>query len=192
MTKEHESDELPSEILGHEIEHKSVGRKSVARVYVITDPENRHFYYINPGEWSWDNHVDRKTGKVTYKPRGSEGGLICLWFDQHAPTRVLVWASGYEDALEKSAEFLADHLPGNLTDLKEESDEARKELRGELGREPTDEEVWEAAEVDMTYTESGWIRSDDWGDFYNRDTVPGKLIEVAQTIGDFVEPADID
>jgi hypothetical protein len=97
------------------------------------------------------------------------GGLYVLWFDAHAPTRVAVFADGSEAALEDAASFVKDHWPGDFVDsehLKNLYDEAMGELVAG-GADPEDEETQgkaqENATADMTYTESGYLGSDDWG-----------------------------
>jgi hypothetical protein len=62
------------------------------------------------------------------------------------------------DALEVVGGWLEDNAPGQLT-TQDEMAELAKEAREELGPGASDEEVWEAAEVDLMYTESGWLPS---------------------------------
>ena len=64
-------------------------------------------------------------------------------FGAYGTKHVFVWAGpahrGIEDALEEAASWLADNAPGMFTDVGSEEDE-----------------------VDMTYTESGWLASWEW------------------------------
>lgn len=102
---------------------------------------------------------------------------IGLWWFQFGPsatTNVFVWAGpgyrGLEDALEEAADWLADNAPGHLT-THEEMDELYAEAADDLGilwpplhtrDDPDVEAVTEQAEADMTYTESGWLKSYEW------------------------------
>jgi hypothetical protein len=90
-----------------------------------------------------------------------------LWLFQvgtYGPVNVAVWNNSLERALEELGGHLVDRgyfgliVPHDSQEAAEMYDEAKDEL----GPDATDEEVQEHAEVDMTYTESGWIRSDEW------------------------------
>jgi hypothetical protein len=71
--------------------------------------------------------------------------LITLWHNM-------------DSALEEVGGWLEDNAPGQLT-TQAEMAELEKEAREELGPGASDEQVWEAAEVDLMYTESGWLPS---------------------------------
>lgn len=108
---------------------------------------------------------------------------ITLWdfqFGAYGDTHVLVWTGkhsanrGIEDALEEAAGALADlGFKGHFVD----EDEIAK-LMVEAQEEDPDldeEEAFEAATTDMTYTESGYLTSYEWhvgehhdGDLYDR------------------------
>jgi hypothetical protein len=96
------------------------------------------------------------------------GGLPALWLFQVGacgPVYVAVWTrTTLEDALEELGGFLVDKgYDGLITPHgSEEAKAMYDEAREELGPDATDEEVMEHAEADMTYTESGWIRSWEW------------------------------
>jgi hypothetical protein len=120
---------------------------------VMVDDEGREVYIVNPLE------VPMKYGHGS----GRQVPII-LWFDQHAPTRLLIWARSLEDALEEAGATLAEHFPGLIMapddpELKDLFDEAREEL----GEDADDDEAWEQATADLTYTESGYITSYEWG-----------------------------
>lgn len=134
-----------------------------AEILVVEDPDGRKFNVLNPGE------------TFTFKPYGrgygggGHGGLYVLWFGEHSPTLIAVFADGLEAALEEAASFAKDHWPGLLYDdeyINELFKEAKDELVAE-GADPddedTDEKAQEKATADMTYTESGYIGSDEWG-----------------------------
>ncbi len=109
-------------------------------------------YLVNPGDHDWKK------------------GLFEIWFGAHAATHFLVWAQGFEDALEEAAEAALDAgMKGFFVDdenMKELYDEARKEL----GPDADDDDVAQQAEADLTYTESGWMPSYEWG---GQDVHPG-------------------
>ncbi len=72
--------------------------------------------------------------------------MVELWhfqFGAYGTTHVFVWSGpghmGIEDALEEAASWLAENAPGVFHDVESDEDE-----------------------VDMTYTESGWIPSWEW------------------------------
>lgn len=96
--------------------------------------------------------------------------LHVFQFGAYGDTWVAVWEHHLEDALEEAAGWLADNEPGHLTSEKEMGElikEAAKELEVDIsdvddwGEEPYSD-VLEAAEADMTYTESGWLTSYEW------------------------------
>ncbi len=90
-----------------------------------------------------------------------------LWFGACAPTRLMIWANGLESAIE-----IAGHI---MPEGSEELAELRKEACEEAGLPypPTcdhselEEEgyyaAFESAEADLTYTESGYLTSYEWG-----------------------------
>lgn len=71
-----------------------------------------------------------------------------LWFGAYGTTYLRVYADSLEDALEWCGEWLKLYEPGVFTD------------------EPTFDEDGNAidnSDADLTYTESGWIASWEWG-----------------------------
>lgn len=115
------------------------------------------YYFVNPLEY-----YPKK--RKYYNSPGNE--LYALSFGAYGWTRLLVYASSLEDALEEAAGWLADFAPGHLSDLSEEYKDALKEATEELGEDADEEELQakaqEIAETDMTYTESGWLTSHEW------------------------------
>lgn len=115
-----------------------------------------------------------------------------LWFGACGPTRLMVWANGLEDALEEAAEWLAENAPGLI--MTHDSEELRSLVREaceERGISYDDmpwrgdddaQEAWndacDAATVDHTYTESGWIPSWEWG-ICLEDPTRAELLEYA-------------
>ncbi len=90
------------------------------------------------------------------------GALYTFRFGAYGDTEVLVYQRPdcLEDALEIAAEWLAENEPGHFYDP--DYAQAKRELFYEAGSEPTEEQVTEAAEADMTHTESGWLLSQEW------------------------------
>lgn len=94
--------------------------------------------------------------------------VIVFSFGAYASTMVAVVSQSLDDALETAAGWLADHAPGVFVepdyldayrDISGNSDAT--EIPDDLDDE-TAEEIREAAETDLTYTESGWIASWEW------------------------------
>lgn len=108
-----------------------------------------------------------------------------LWFGAYGWTRVLVYASDLESALEEAAGYLADNYPGLI--MKHDSEELKdlyKEACEELGAPyPPTEENWEKVDekalIDLTYTESGCIPSWEWG-ISAEDPTKEDLIEMSK------------
>jgi len=141
--------------VAHSIHHKPSG------MVVMVDDDGRDVFLVNPLE------VPRGKSYVQYGRRLGEAPYI-LWFGAHAPTRLFIWARSLEAALEEAAGTLADHFPGLIMQhddpqLKELYDEAREELVEDGDEDPDEGEVMEKATADLTYTESGYIPSYEWG-----------------------------
>ncbi len=113
-----------------------------------------------------------------------------FWFGACGPTYVLAYGRGIEDALESAAGWLADHAPGLI--MPPDSDElydleleAQRETCGvELPtyweRSPAVERciarAQEVAVADLTYTESGYLTSYEWGIALENPT-PAELLD---------------
>jgi hypothetical protein len=100
--------------------------------------------------------------------------IFAFAFGAYGWTRLIVWEASdhIEDALEKAGEWLAEHAPGILTS-EEEIGKLIDEVKEEKP-ELDDEDAFQEATQDMTYTESGWIPSWEWtvsefnsGDLYD-------------------------
>lgn len=137
----------------------------------VEDPEKKDSLVIfEEGDWSGDyylvNPLDYPRGRYPMKTE-----LFHMWFGQIGSIHLLVWAKHFEEAFEEAAGWLEDMgLKGYFVDdehLKELYEEALKEILEESGKEEADEEdeqaAQEQAEVDLTYTESGYVPSDEWG-----------------------------
>lgn len=93
-------------------------------------------------------------------PRGRharETSLFVFRFGAYGDTKVAVWEAPdhIDSALEKAAEWLSDYAPGIFTEVNSEEDE-----------------------VDMTYTESGYIASYEW---HVDEITSGPLYDAALT-----------
>ena len=114
---------------------------------------SRQVVLVNPSDREWSIHN------------------FVLWFGSCGTTYLRVWSSGIEGALEAAAEWLTENDPGHLT--KHNSEELQELLaeeykdRGINPDDPISEEefqsIFDAATVDLTYTEAGWITSYEWG-----------------------------
>ncbi len=119
-------------------------------------------YFINP--------PDREERHGRHAPQ-----RFLLWFGACAPTLLMVWERHLEDALETAADWLADNTPGHLmTEDSEEMADLRREACEEAGLPWPPEcdhemeelgyyDTFESAEADLTYTESGYLTSYEWG-----------------------------
>lgn len=166
---------------GHASGMTQDARAEMARVCFASDPEVRDLQLarkreerrrlhkchtsalvpVNPGMRDDDHSRDRGESPSEgrwpgYSSRSCH--LYVLWFGRMGTTYLMVWAYSLQDALEEGAQWCADHAPGLLSE--EQYKEAFKEAI-EDGK--SEEEAWDEAEVDMTYTESGHIGSDEWG-----------------------------
>ena len=107
-------------------------------------------------------------GPNAFEAAKDGGSAYLFWFGAVGSTRVLSYASagyhGVEAALEEAAAVLKDE--GWVGYFSEPDYDA---AAAELGADWDDlddegqDQVREAAEADMTYTESGWLLSYEWG-----------------------------
>lgn len=96
--------------------------------------------------------------------------LQIFHFGSYGDTHVAVWDQNIEDGLETAAEWLAENAPGLIYDAGE-MEELYADAARDLGLEgpvadfdeDDIERVREAAEAGLTYTESGYIPSHEWG-----------------------------
>ncbi len=97
-------------------------------------------------------------------PQDGEGGDCFVFaFGAYADTLVAAWGRGIEDCLEEAAGRLADNAPGHLSDLAETYNEYHLDARAKGATEEQEEEyAREQSETDMTYTDSGYLRSWEW------------------------------
>ncbi len=119
----------------------------------IPSYHTRQVVMLNPTERKWHRNK-----------------AFVLWFGAYGTTRLHVYGTDLGDALETCAAWLADNAPGHITS----SDEFWKLVKSELDAEGLPEpENWDdgspqaailqSLEEDMTYTESGYITSHEWG-----------------------------
>ena len=121
------------------------------------------------------NPTEREFYTRGYNANRRGYGAYVLWFGTCGTTYVHVYADSLESALEECAGYLADHAPGHLMPFGgEEHTELLKEAcEGHgIAFDPSrfcgviDEEadaVLQDAEADLTYTESGFLTSYEWG-----------------------------
>lgn len=86
---------------------------------------------------------------------------ILIHLGHHAPSVLVIGARHLDDALEAAAAWAADHAPGVFVDMTEAYRDASEDLGISIDTEDFDalQRLQEHAEVDLTYTESGWL---DW------------------------------
>jgi 8-oxo-dGTP pyrophosphatase MutT (NUDIX family) len=101
----------------------------------------------------------------------------------------MVWEASLEDALETAAGWLADNAPGLIMSPDDpELDVLYREACEELGEDPDSGEgpgdAWEQATADLTYTESGYLTSYEWGIVFDegasRSDVKAWLADLAE------------
>jgi hypothetical protein len=120
-------------------------------------------------------HAWRSTSLIVltdYNGRDSRREASRFLFSYLFGPDVLVYADYLEEAFEEWAAYLAEHAPGYIIGPEEERelyeaalDEMRDEAGGPLDLEDDRviEKAQELATRDMTYTESGYIVSHEWG-----------------------------
>lgn len=87
---------------------------------------------------------------------GPEAGAFVFTFGAYGSTWVLVYANGVDSALEVAADWLKDNAPGHFV----EPDYPDVDWTTLSSAEA--DALRECAEVDLTYTEAGWIPSWEW------------------------------
>jgi hypothetical protein len=121
------------------------------------------------------NGIKRRVYLANATERSWHDNCFVFWFGSCGTTYVLAYGKGIDSALESAAQWLADYAPGHIMphdseELQELLREARIEFRKENQRlEDPDHgsedmsRVYESATADLTYTESGYLTSYDWG-----------------------------
>lgn len=117
-----------------------------------------------------------------------------LWFGVYADTRVLVYADSLESALEDAAQELREQgwiglftepdYADALEDLQKEGkipqDVTWEEISACGVIDEVSEKVLSRADADLTYTESGWIASWEWG-IVAEDPSREELLDIAHS-----------
>lgn len=93
----------------------------------------------------------------------ADKGAWVFQFGAYGTTHVLAYGH-LEDALEDAAAWLKDNAPGHLTEPDYSDAALDLGLSTQLDRlsDEESERVREAAETDLTHTESGWLLSYEW------------------------------
>lgn len=100
-----------------------------------------------------------------------DGCAYVLWFGGFNATFLHIYSKSLDDALEECAGWLADHAPGHLMSfgsdehqclIKEQCEEREIDYSA-LDEHPDRDDVFQDAEADLTYTESGFLTSYEWG-----------------------------
>ena len=109
-----------------------------------------------------------------------------LSFGAYGNLHLLVYARGIDEALEECAGWLSDNAPGWIMAFgSEEHQDLLKEAceeRGLAWPEPEGadleayHEAYEQAEADLTYTESGFLTSYEWG-ISGEDLTPKEIAD---------------
>lgn len=135
---------------------------------VVKDAEGVTWEIANPGDHDWTQH------------------LWAFQFGNVGTANVLAWANGSDSGLEEAADYLmSSGKPGYFVpdDVMAQHYE---EAKAELGPNVEEEQISEKAEADLTYTEAGYIPSDEW---HVREAPPdlvklAKAASAAHTDGD--------
>jgi hypothetical protein len=135
------------------------------------------FYYLAESDnaYEWFREAADHGGPIT--------PFFLFWFGAVGSTPVVVFNDSLDDALEEAAALLLDEgmvghiMPYGSAELQELYDEAAEDLP----EDASEEEVREAAEADLTYTESGFLTSYEWGvnDLLAPDPILGKAFKAA-------------
>lgn len=122
---------------------------SFSRQIHIVNPQDREF---------WKRH-----GEVKCK---------VLWFGAYGWTRLLVYTDSWEDAIKECAAWLAEHAPGHIMAhssdehialIKEACEDAGTTYEQAMADDDLMMRICESAETDLTYTESGFLTSHEYG-----------------------------
>ena len=137
------------------------------------------FYYAAQDDNAYEWFRDAADGR-------SIPSVFLFWFGAVGSTPVLVFNDSLEDALEEAAGVLVDE--GMVGHIMEHGSAALQELYDEaaedLPEDATFEEVQQAAEADLTYTESGMLTSYEWGvnELHAPDPLLGKAFKAAVSL----------
>lgn len=115
-------------------------------ILIEKEPDDRHPYVlVNPLDYNnW------------MKPQ-----LYAMHFGAYGTTCLLVWMdASIEDAAEVAAEWLAEYAPGHITTEEHVGKLIEEAKEDEPGI--SDEDAYEKATADLTYTEAGWLTSYEW------------------------------
>lgn len=129
------------------------------------------------------NPENRETGRYAGTHR------YVLWFGACGSTYLMIWERSLEAALETAGGWLADNAPGLIMSPDDrELDVLYREACEELGEDPDNGDgpgdAWEQATADLTYTESGYIPSDEWGIVFDEHS---RRADVKAWIADLAE-----
>lgn len=99
---------------------------------------------------------------------GHQPPLQVFHFGAYGDYHVAVWGENIEDGLETAAQWIAENAPGLIYTHEQMGDiyiDAARDLELAWPNDDEDEleQIRERAEEDMTYTESGYIPSHEWG-----------------------------
>ncbi len=125
---------------------------------VVKDAEGVTWEIANPGDHDWTR------------------ALWAFQFGNVGTAHVLAWANGADSGLEEAADYLMDSgKPGYFVDA-DVMAQHYEEARADLGPEADESAVSEKAEADLTYTEAGYIPSDEW----RVSEAPPELVKLAK------------
>lgn len=153
------------------------------QVPVIQDTDRRKYYIINASDWvSGFSESNRSYIRRTDEYVSENARAWTLWFGMYSPTLLFYWkrdrGEDLEGALEESAEFLDDAgWKGHFVsqeNINENYIEATIEINEKLGKskdanlsDHDAELAQDRATADLTYTESGYIDSQEWGIWFD-------------------------
>jgi hypothetical protein len=90
-----------------------------------------------------------------------------LWFGACAPTHLMVWGNGLDDALDEAVDWIAEHAPGLLADEAVQDEYKRLVAEGK-----SEEEAQTEATVDTTPAGNAchYLHSWEWGITFENPT----------------------
>lgn len=108
-----------------------------------------------------EREPDDRNPYVLVNPLDYSGAdLFAMHFGAYGSTCLLVWSGSVEDSAETAAEWLAQYAPGHITTEEHVGKLMEEAKQDEPGLD--DEEAYEKATADLTYTEAGWLTSYEW------------------------------
>lgn len=138
--------------------------------------------------------IDKTTPVANPFDRDVWKNVYVFQFGAFATTKVIVFANSVDDGIEVAAEWLDENgLAGFF--VQPDYKDAAEELGFAVDTEDCDEiaQIHERAEIDLTYTEAGYLLSYEWyltelhGDAANQAKMLAVMTEARQELTTFID-----